>query len=205
MLAQLLTDPFSFVLFAIPLLLALTLHELSHAFLADYFGDPTPRAQGRISLNPLAHLDPLGTIALLLIGFGWAKPVLIDNRNFRSRSDEVLVALAGPFANLTLAIIAGLFLRFVPVPDLFFQYAALFVFININLMVFNLIPIPPLDGSRILHLFLPPSSFAQLEQYGSMLLLGLILLSTFGGVPIFDALFTATTLPLTQLILGQSF
>lgn len=203
MMSQFLNDPLAFLLLAIPLLAALTLHEFSHAWLADYFGDPTPRAYGRVSLNPLAHLDLFGTIALFLIGFGWAKPVPIDSRNFRSRGDEVLVALAGPFMNLTLAVIVGVLLRLVPISTTLFDYAALFVFINVNLMVFNLIPIPPLDGSRLLHLFLPPSTFLRLEQIGSLILLGLIVLSLLGNLSIFDSLFRTTTVPLTNLILGS--
>lgn len=204
MLTQLLTNPTGFLIFAIPLLAALTLHEFSHAWLADYFGDPTPRAYGRVSLNPLDHLDLFGTIALFLIGFGWAKPVPIDSRHFRSQTDEVLVALAGPFMNFLLAVASGVGLRFVHLPTTVYDYGALFVFININLMVFNLIPIPPLDGSRILHLFLPPSSFLRLEQIGSIILLALVLLSLLGNIPIFDPLFHAITLPLTQAILGPN-
>lgn len=200
-------------------LIAIILHEVAHGWAADALGDPTARERGRLSLNPLRHLDPFGTVALplLLFGlqmlsigrveflFGWAKPVPVDPRNFRRpRQDMALVAAAGPAINLALAFaIAALghAVELLPRPaDILAVEAILFaVQINLLLMLFNLIPIPPLDGGRILVGVLPlglARALARLEPAGLMLvLLGLFVLPAFlrlSGVP-FD--------PLSQLLL----
>lgn len=169
------------------LILAITVHEFSHALLADFLGDPTPRSRGRLTLNPLAHADPIGTFLLPLFSaisgiatIGWAKPVPIDPFNFRHpKRDEIIVSLAGPVSNLLLATITSLALRFIPInSDLIFYIGYLFTLINISLAIFNLIPIPPLDGSHILLNLLPENSRIKWEeafsQYGFILLILLI-------------------------------
>ncbi|MEX2144312.1 MAG: site-2 protease family protein [Anaerolineales bacterium] len=180
----------------IVLVIAFTVHEFSHAFVADRFGDDTPRRQGRLTLNPLVHLDPLGSLLLLVAGFGWARPVQINPLALERRSPAapMLVALAGPASNFLLAIVGALPLRFglvllstpvagwYPTAD---QFLSDFVLINLVLMIFNLIPVFPLDGEKILHFFLPPSGKAVLENtraYGSLILLGLIFLLPSMGV-----------------------
>ncbi len=168
------------------LVIAITFHEFCHALAADHMGDPTPRSRGRLTLNPLAHADPIGTIALPLIniltGFptiGWAKPVPIDPFNFRHpKKDEIIVSLAGPASNLLLAIISSLVIRFIPLSEIFILFFYLLTFINISLFIFNLIPVPPLDGSHILLNLLPEKSRIQweetFERYGFILIIVLV-------------------------------
>lgn len=136
--------------------IALTVHEFAHAKVADWAGDPTPRKQGRVTLNPLAHYDPVGTTLFLLFGIGWGKPVQIDSRYFRHpRRDEVLVSLGGALANLVTALLFGLLLRFGVVPRPYAELALFIVLLNLVLALFNLIPLYPLDGSHVLVGLLP--------------------------------------------------
>jgi Zn-dependent protease len=173
-------NPLVFVLLALPLLYSLIIHEVAHAWVADKMGDSTARWAGRISLDPRRHLDPVGTVTLLLFGFGWAKPVPVNYNNFRNfRLGLILVSAAGITANIIVAFLAQLVLALVhPVFDssldiLLFQFTR----INIILASFNLIPIPPLDGSKIL-MGLSTRRFqyslAQLEPYGMFIVLGLL-------------------------------
>jgi Zn-dependent protease len=195
-------EPLAFVMLAISLVLSLSLHEFAHAFAADLQGDRLPRAMGRVTLNPARHLDPLGTLLILLVGFGWAKPVEFRPSALRSkRFGAALVALAGPMMNLALAVLGVVGLRvtgynpFAVQDGLVEQIAVFWIYfatINIFLAVFNLIPLPPLDGSRLLTIFLPPSKqniIYFLDRYGFFILLGLLL---FGGltfiVPITDVI-----------------
>lgn len=172
-----------------PILFALTVHEFSHAYVASRMGDPTARLLGRLTLNPLAHLDPIGSVLLLIAGFGWAKPVPVDPRYLaHPRRDMMWIALAGPVSNVILAALFGTLLRGIdgnPYLSQSLMGVALVemvrysVRLNLILAVFNLIPIFPLDGSRILTGLLPPTAaerFRALEPIGPMLLLGLILL-----------------------------
>jgi Zn-dependent protease len=158
------------------LLFAMPIHEFAHAATAVALGDRTPILQGRYTLNPLAHLDPLGAFLIAFTGFGWAKPVQWNPRNITVdlRLGSILVALAGPVSNLLLAIIGALLLRLDLVgPGIGLQFFAIFVQINVLLFVFNLIPIPPLDGSHILFALLPGDTFnlrMQLSQWGFLLL-----------------------------------
>lgn len=169
------TNPVAAIIFLLVVVVAITVHEFSHAFVADYFGDPTPRSQGRISLSPLAHLDLLGSIAFLIFGFGWGKPVLYDPSYFRHRGQELLVALAGPASNILLALLMHLLLL-----GLTGQAAVsvlqTMIKINILLAAFNLIPLPPLDGSAIVAYFWPDYRSPYYAQMGSIALLAILLL-----------------------------
>lgn len=161
---------------------AIALHEFAHAYAADLQGDRLPRAMGRLSLNPARHLDPLGTILIALVGFGWGKPVEFRPQALSSkRFGPALVALAGPMMNLVLAFAAALvyaFGRFSEFDEATFPlFLRLFFSINVFLAVFNLIPLPPLDGSRLLTIFLPPSKhniIFFLDRYGFLILLGIV-------------------------------
>lgn len=192
MLSTLFNSPISFLIFALNLLIAITIHEFAHAFAADKLGDPTPRSQGRLSLNPLRHLDPLGTIAILVIGFGWGKPVQFDPYNLQKpRQDAALISLAGPVSNIALAILASLLIKVFPVPFLSIFLFSL-VYLNIMLAIFNLVPIGPLDGQKILAGILPRDLAYEFEsvmrRYGTLILILFIF-------PIFT-----TQAPITSLI-----
>ncbi|NLO89696.1 MAG: site-2 protease family protein [Clostridia bacterium] len=173
---------------AIPaVLIAITFHEYAHGKMASIFGDPTPESQGRLTLNPMAHLDPIGTLLLFLAGFGWAKPVQVNPFYFRGDRKKImmLVSLAGPMMNLVLACLSAVGLRllglFSPGMGTFTIYLHIFLklllFYNVVLAIFNLIPVPPLDGSKILGGLLPEKYsevLYSLEQYGPLILLLLI-------------------------------
>ncbi|MDD2225286.1 MAG: site-2 protease family protein [Candidatus Shapirobacteria bacterium] len=175
-------------------MISITIHEFCHALAADRLGDPTPRSLGRLTLNPLAHADPIGTIFLPLLsvftGFptiGWAKPVVIDPYNFKNpKKDEIIVSVAGPAGNILLALFASLLLKFLGVQSVLLY---LLVLINISLAVFNLLPIPPLDGSKIFLNLLPEEKSVQwqeaFDRYGFILLIVLVFLPV-GGSSIFQ-------------------
>lgn len=182
-------DPLAFVLLAIALVEAIALHEFAHAFSADIQGDRLPRAMGRLSLNPARHLDPLGTILLVLVGFGWGKPVEFRPQALSSkRFGAALVAIAGPGMNLMLSVLAGFALAALgasgcgiapnsPIGTFLVQ----FMFVNGLLAIFNLLPVPPLDGSRLLTIFLPPGRqrlIFFLDRWGMLILIVLVF---FGG------------------------
>lgn len=166
------------------LIIALTVHEFAHAFVADRFGDDTPRIMGRLTLNPLKHLDVMGSLLLIIAGFGWAKPVPVNPVKLRehSRSAFMWVSIAGPAANLLLACLAAIPLRFNLIPSLpastifpsISNFLITFFVINLVLMVFNLLPLPPLDGEKILEFLLPESwanQYAKIKPFGPILLL----------------------------------
>lgn len=185
-------DPLTFVLLAASLVGAIALHEYAHALAADLQGDRMPRAMGRLTLNPTKHLDPLGTLAIFLVGFGWGKPVEFRLQALSSRRfGAALVAVAGPLMNLALALVGaflvGVLLR-VDGPLLLLRLFTLFASINVLLAVFNLIPLPPLDGSRLLTIFLPPDKqgiLFFLDRYGFLILLALVFL---GGIAFLEPL-----------------
>lgn len=172
------------LLFIIPTLLgAISIHEFAHAWVADRLGDPTPRSQGRLTLNPLAHLDPIGTLMLLLFRFGWGKPVQFDPYNLENpRRDAAIISAAGPISNILLAVVASGIAHVSLSQDwhpLVTSFAVLFIQYNLYLAVFNLIPIHPMDGGKVLIGLLPREVAHEwdkiLNQYGIVLLLALIL------------------------------
>ena len=180
------------------ILLALSVHEFSHGLVAYRLGDPTAKYAGRLTLNPVSHLDPIGTLMLFLVHFGWAKPVPVDPRYFTNpKRDMLWVALAGPASNMVLALLSGLAIRFINLnPGLLTSSVignsigvmiVLSLQINLALAVFNLLPVPPLDGSKILFGLLPPQYehlAYNLERYGPGILFGLILLGFLTGFSI---------------------
>ncbi len=180
MLGSLLSSPLGFLIAGFSLIFSLTVHEFCHALVADKLGDPTPRLQGRVTLNPLAHLDPLGTIALLLVGFGWGKPVQFDPYNLKNPvRDASLIALVGPLSNFALAIICSIALKLganhLAIPAYFLVQM---VMTNLILGIFNFVPVAPLDGSKIVLALLPRRLAydyeAFMNQFGFMILLVLI-------------------------------
>lgn len=188
-------DLTSLILIAPPILLALSFHEFAHGWVADRLGDPTARQAGRLTMNPLAHLDVLGTIMIFIAHIGWAKPVPINPYNLRDPArDVVWVSLAGPAANLLMALGFGLVFRTLilgdllgPLPQPVLYMISFGVVINIVLAVFNLIPIPPLDGSRILGGLLPVElqrEYRKLDRFGPMLILVLVMGGYMLNIPI---------------------
>lgn len=164
-----------------PLLFALCFHEFSHAYVAYLLGDHTAAKRGRLTLNPLAHLDPFGSLMIIFVGFGWAKPVPVDPRYFKnSRIGMMQVAFAGPASNLLLALVGGLFIRYFgsSMSEIVIKVSFNFTMINLALCFFNLIPVHPLDGSQIFSGFMikrNPEMVYKLHQYGPNILFGLIL------------------------------
>ena len=199
-------DLTTFVLLVIALIGAIGLHEYAHALAADLQGDRMPRAMGRLTPNPIRHLDPIGTLFIVVVGFGWGKPVEFRPQALSSkRFGAAIVALAGPVMNLVLGFVAVLIavqlqdalpdtlLRFLIGSNVDGRFIPGFFPINVLLAVFNLIPLPPLDGSRLLTIFLPPSRqniIFFLDRYGLIILLALLL---FGGFTILDPVITGVS------------
>lgn len=184
--STLFSDPVSFFAFVVALLIGITVHEFSHALTAHLLGDPTPASQGRLSLNPLRHLDLMGTLFLLFAGFGWGKPVQFNPTYLKHpKSGAVWIGLAGPASNLIIVLIFGIVLKVLasfgtisPDNGIVTLFSAL-VLMNLILAVFNLIPIPPLDGSKVLLALLPPKAYKfglWLQKNGTFILFGLIIL-----------------------------
>lgn len=180
LLRLLIDNPIAFVFIAIPLMYAIIFHELAHGYVAYRLGDPTAKLLGRLSLNPLKHLDPIGTLMLFLVGFGWAKPVPVNFNNIRDfRKGMILVSSAGIIANMMLAFLALLIYNLFNIAESSLIGTVLFVFakINIILAAFNLIPIPPLDGSKILLGFAPANVqtiLMRLERFGFFIVIALL-------------------------------
>lgn len=183
------------------LIIAMVIHEYAHARVAVAMGDFTPRMMGRLTLNPAAHIDPIGLIMLLVVQFGWAKPVMINPANFRDRrKGDMLVSLAGPGANLIMAFLALAFMVVYmkmgfPLTRGFRMVLYLIVLYNINFAIFNMIPLPPLDGSKVLMAFLPNEwqyKLMSLERYSFMILIVLMMTPVLGAILI----------PLQRLILN---
>ncbi|HPN67175.1 MAG TPA: site-2 protease family protein [bacterium] len=192
MLSTILQNPAESFFYIIALVLAITIHEYAHAWASDYLGDPTPRQQGRLSINPLRHLDPLGTIFLFVAGFGWGKPVITDIRNFSNpKIGYAITSLAGPIANLIMAYIFSLpvticiILKYNTNQIPFLTFTELAYSANVLLMVFNLLPIYPLDGSKLIMAFINnPTTMQNFMRYGPLVLIFLYLINQW--IPIFS-------------------
>ena len=188
MLSGLAAQPLTLALLLAAVLVATTCHEFAHAYVANRLGDPTAAQLGRLSLNPVKHLDLLGTLFFVLFGFGWAKPVPVNPANFRNpRQGMLQVALAGPLANVTVAFLLGVVGRTLAPGGsvLLMEMLAFVAWINVILAVFNLIPIPPLDGSRILEAVLPSEhayAYTRFQPYGVVVLLLLLYTGVVGRV-----------------------
>ncbi len=208
-------DSLTIIARMLTLVIAFTVHELAHALTADQLGDPTPRNMGRLTLNPLAHLDPIGSLLLIFAGFGWAKPVLTNPYNFRNgpRLGMAIVAFAGPFANLLMAVLASIPFQFglvragrldsiggiLPGPNFLLTE---FVVINVILMLFNLLPIGPLDGLKVLRGVAPrewDSGLDLLERWGLFILLALVFL----GRPVLSMIIGGPANFILGLLLGR--
>ncbi|MEA2650667.1 MAG: hypothetical protein QOI85_388 [Chloroflexota bacterium] len=190
---------------AVALLVGLTFHEFSHALTADQLGDMRPRAMGRLTLNPIAHIDPIGALMLVVAGFGWAKPVMVNPAALRGgRRSMALVAFAGPTANVVVAIAFAVVFRVMAlanVESLFFlNLVALIVQLNILLAIFNLVPIPPLDGYNVALAYLPPRQAVTIQRYAPYGILVLLLLIFLPGSPLRALLSLAV--PVTRVLIG---
>ncbi len=208
-------DPMTLLTHLIVLVVALPFHEFAHAWTAYRFGDDTAKAQGRLTLNPLAHLDLIGSMLILTSGFGWAKPVPVNPYTLRRRSPSALmwVSLAGPMSNFLLAVLAAIPLRIlyatgslsIANSDKIFTFLSTFIIINLGLMLFNLIPIAPLDGEKIAEYFLPQRAadfMARMVPYGPILLMALLFLLPMLGLDVISAVIGHTLSNLYYLLIG---
>jgi Zn-dependent protease len=188
LLSLLMKDPLTFVLLAVPLLYSIIIHELAHGWVAYIMGDPTAKYQGRLTLNPLKHLDPVGTAMLFVFGFGWAKPVPVNLQYIQNyRLGLILVSSAGIAANMLFAFLAVLLLHLLSPSQAGSVWTLLYYLAQINIMLasFNLIPIPPLDGSKIIMGFMPERlqhAFSRLEPFGFFIIIGLLYLGALDPV-----------------------
>lgn len=193
MIDLLFQNPIQFFIIATLLVIAISIHEFSHALAADRLGDPTPKLAGRLTLRPSAHLDPIGTLLLFFVGFGWGKPVPFDPFNLRDpKRDSALISIAGPMSNIMMAIFASIVLRIISLTPILAINVFLsdiissFIYFNVLLAVFNLVPIHPLDGFKVVGGLLPKKYYEDwmsLERYG-MIFLILMIFPFFGGSPI---------------------
>lgn len=206
------------LMIAPPILMALIIHEFSHAYVANKLGDPTAKDAGRLTLNPLAHLDLMGTIMAFIIHIGWAKPVPVNPSNFKNpRKDMLWVSLAGPTSNVLLALIFGIVYRIFQssihtlnsnILELIHSMLGFAVLINLILAFFNIIPLPPLDGSNIL-LGLVPRKYdrqmAVFQRYGQLVLFALVIINLIFDIPLFYYLYMPFVRALSYLFAGEIF
>jgi Zn-dependent protease len=212
-------DPFTIVLFILVLVISISIHEFAHAWSAYELGDSTARNLGRLSLNPIVHFDPLGALMILFMaisgwGIGWGKPVPVNPSNLRTnpRVGMGLTSAAGPFSNLVLATLAAIPLRLVAVPEWLGSFLGAMVFVNVGLALFNLIPLPPLDGFNVVQGILATfrtrwaydwgNKLDQLAPYGPVLLLGLLSVGWFTGLSPLSWILGPPRNALLRLILG---
>ena len=189
----------------IALLVGLTFHEFSHALLADQLGDHRPRAMGRLTLNPIPHIDPIGALMLVVAGFGWAKPVMVNPAALRGgRQGMAIVAFAGPIANLVVAVAFAIAYRVMVLVGVdggfFLGLVGLIVQLNVLLAIFNLIPIPPLDGYNVLLAFLPPRQAMVVRQYAPYGVIVLLLLVLLPNSPL--RILLGMAVPITRFLIG---
>ncbi|OQB06012.1 MAG: Peptidase family M50 [bacterium ADurb.Bin212] len=194
LIANLIQNPLLLITFIISILLAITVHEFAHAYTALKAGDPTAKVMGRVTLNPIAHLDPMGTIFLFLVGFGWGKPVPTNPSNFRKKSDEILIALSGIIANLIFAAVLAIPLRIASLKgitldsNLWLNMLSIAVDINIVLAAFNILPISPLDGSHVVEYFMSEESKINFRTYGPFILLGILIIDRASNLSILSGI-----------------
>ena len=205
LIAELFQNPLIFVEFIAAILVGITIHEAAHAWSAFKLGDPTAKMEGRVSLNPLVHLDPWGFLLLLLVGFGWGKPVPVNPNLLRGGvRDEIITSFSGIAANLILATILAATIRFIPgLPIGLIDFGLVLISINLVLAAFNILPIPPLDGSKIIKPIIGEENFQKLESLGLPILLGLIALS-YLGFPILQTVIFGIVNFLFKILLGSN-
>jgi Zn-dependent protease len=192
------------------LLFAVTIHEYAHGRAALWLGDPTAKHMGRLTLNPLAHIDPLGAICLFLFNFGWAKPVPVNPRFFKNtRRDTIFMSLCGPLANISAAFLAGMLIRYFLLPwEVYLQALVWMILLNIGLGLFNLLPIPPLDGSHVLENVLDPNSaqkYREFGRYGPLVLIGIVMLDNYAHTGIISRILIGPMFHLAYLFAGDNF
>lgn len=207
-LSNIFQDPIYLIAFVVAFGIGLTVHEFAHAYIAYKSGDATAKLMGRMTFNPLAHLDPIGTIFILIAGFGWGKPVPINPRNFNKKSDEIKVAVAGIIANIIVAFIFALPIRIALISGHAIESSTILAFLNfiveLNLMLaaFNILPIFPLDGSHIVEYFLSEEMKETYESIGPVLLIGLLVLGPLTGISIISTVMDPIMRLLSFLVKG---
>lgn len=192
------------------LLIGIPIHEFAHAYVANKYGDPTAKLEGRLTLNPLAHLDPMGLVFFFMIGFGWGKPVPVNPRLFKSEKDDLKVSIAGIVANLLVAFILGIPIRIAILQghlidsSIYLSFIDYVLVINIMLAVFNILPIPPLDGSHFIEYFLSDEQKIAFANYGQYVLLGIILLGLTSGISILSIIIEPMIRVVHWVMIGTS-
>jgi len=191
------------------LLFAITIHEYAHGRAALWLGDPTAKNAGRLSLNPLPHVDPLGAICLFLFNFGWAKPVPVDPRYFKNiRRGIIIMSLCGPLTNIFVAFVAGVLIRYFLLPwRVYIEVLLWAIIMNIGLGLFNLLPIPPLDGSHVLENTLGPAAaqqYRQFARYGPIVLIGVVMLDNFAHTGIISKILLGPMFYMAHLFAGDN-
>lgn len=210
LILNLLQNPFYLFAFISALIIGITIHEFAHAYVADKCGDPTPKFEGRLTLNPLAHLDPMGTIFLFVAGFGWGKPVPINPSYFNKKSDELKVAFAGIVTNIVMAIILAIPIRIALHNGVLIENSPVLSFLNIIvelniiLATFNILPIPPLDGSHLVEYFLSEDSKRYYQYIGPFILIGIILLDRIAGTSILNGILEPIIRVLSFIVKGSA-